>query len=1360
MATSNIATASFKVSTSDASFFADEVQGDLIMCAGASQQRILIGNTSERTALIALSSNDTVVRGNFASTSLSTNYVKSASVVLNMSDPTLTPSYAAQYTNPGGTPGGSDEIAASASNQAFQLGTLIRSSDIVIRAEHTHPTVFDSNATFCGPISSSNHVFTTSNVTVAGVLAASDTSTFSGPVVSHGLTHTSNAAYFASNAVFIGDATFSRDVTVYGNVNAMSLTHQHSNVVLYNNEDIRSNLAVTGTLSASNASLTGVLRASAVNVTDTFMVNGSPVTLGAGSAAVSYSNCGTESAPLAGGTLLLNTSGAIVELASTTEPLQITLDHDALFDAPQLGRKGNVVLVERSTTGRVLTLDPCIHFATNMNLLPSGLSNTTLASTTLPAGFTTSAAPAPGGIAIDTIDYYIPKPGFAVGNYSRQFKCMPPMFDEAALTGASRSGIVNVAAYTLDVASFLLPTYASYYGPLQYSLPPSTPSNVSIDPTSGVLTVQQNTLLNGSVSVTIKGVTGITTRTLAFDIKPWYAPVITDAAPGMPAIQNTNDAAYVMPAPSMQYGTGYTGTLVWSADLTGLPAGTTIDSATGRLTFPRGSVFQGSVTLTATGPAPSGYAATATLSAHVVNYQTPSIDAIASPQVGSTGAAAFSLVPHQTAGNNAGTLVWSLSPSSLLSTTGVTFNPSTGALGVALNMAVNVSEVTITATGPTGLNASRSFALSIAPWADPRFTTDYVTENHDTIASSYVLAGPTVQQASSLTGTLVWSVTPSSLATYLDTTSGALTFPQHTSFPTGNVTLTATGPSGETESDTFALTIVPYATPVILPISDTTVSTGAGNVSNVSAVQTAANVGTISWSFDNTVPSGVSIEATTGVITVSKDTVFSGTNIIVKATGPVTSIYGTTSFLLTAKQWYAPAIATIPNQADDTSTGAYTITPVQTVSTPTGALVWTLGPSALAATPGVSINPTTGVVTIAQYTRVSYSVATITATGPTGLNALATFSITTVPYAIPVIATISDATVYTGAGNKVVATATSATANTGAITWSLGLGAPSGVSIGATTGVITVSMGTAFSATSITVVATTPYSGIFGSKAFNLTAILWAAPVIATILTQSGDTTTSAYVITPSVSSAVAGASTGTLTWSLAPAGIASYVTASTGVITIPQGTAVATTNAILTATGPTSLSSSINFSLTTTVTIYVVQSSSILTSKHQASVAELIPNKTFSLLYRASRDGYNAASFHSRCNGQSPIFVVIKSTSGYIGTVYTSVPFSSANTWVYAAPGTSWLNNLESSSGVLSTMKAFNTASPQNTMLDYQNYGPTFGAGHDLYVNNDCLVANSCSCNPGSYVGFTSSTMFGSSVWAVSEMEIYLVVG
>jgi hypothetical protein len=172
------------------------------------------------------------------------------------------------------------------------------------------------------------------------------------------------------------------------------------------------------------------------------------------------------------------------------------------------------------------------------------------------------------------------------------------------------------------------------------------------------------------------------------------------------------------------------------------------------------------------------------------------------------------------------------------------------------------------------------------------------------------------------------------------------------------------------------------------------------------------------------------------------------------------------------------------------------------------------------------------------------------------------------------------------------------------------------------------------------------------------------------------------------------------------------------------------------------------------------IRSSTVLASRHQTAVATLLPNKTFSLLYRASRDGYTAAAFHSKCDGKSPLFIVIKSTSGYIGTVYTNVPFKSVGNYVSGTAGACWMNNLESSAGVLSTVKAYNTAAPQYTIYDNASYGPTFGGGHDLFVSNTCTVAHSCYTNPYSYAGFANSTMFGAYNWAVSEMEIYLVGG
>ena len=173
-----------------------------------------------------------------------------------------------------------------------------------------------------------------------------------------------------------------------------------------------------------------------------------------------------------------------------------------------------------------------------------------------------------------------------------------------------------------------------------------------------------------------------------------------------------------------------------------------------------------------------------------------------------------------------------------------------------------------------------------------------------------------------------------------------------------------------------------------------------------------------------------------------------------------------------------------------------------------------------------------------------------------------------------------------------------------------------------------------------------------------------------------------------------------------------------------------------------------------------VIRNSTILTSKHHASLALLLPSRTLSLLYRASRDGYAAAAFHAKCNGQSPLFIVIKSTGRYIATVYVSIPFKSAGSYVSGASGTSWMNNLESSSGAISTARAYNTASPEYTICDIASYGPTFGGGHDLYVSDTCTVANSCYTNPHSYSGFTSTTLFGSRHWAVHDMEIYLVRG
>jgi hypothetical protein len=364
----------------------------------------------------------------------------------------------------------------------------------------------------------STNVVVTNLVSSTGVMIAMNGTTEQSPYAS--------AALFASSRAGAGF----RGSNLGGGSNAVyEATHFSSNLSLLAVTSA-SNVNLTGALSASNVDLTGTLTTTDIDLSGAFMLNGVPLLQSTRSQQMTQyitgGTVGTESVPIAGGNLVLDTTvalSAIVELASSSEPLSITLDpSSASFATTQVGKSGNIILVERSTTGRTLTLDPRIHFATGYNKTAStGFDVNSLDSTTLSSGVTTSPAPALGGFAVDTIDYYIPKPGFAIGKYFRQFKCMPPTFDDAALAGVTHVGITSAAAYVLNIPSFLVSAYAQFYGPLLFSLPPSgTPANVSIDGISGILTFDTNTAFAGSLVVSIQGVAGTTTRTLTFDVKP------------------------------------------------------------------------------------------------------------------------------------------------------------------------------------------------------------------------------------------------------------------------------------------------------------------------------------------------------------------------------------------------------------------------------------------------------------------------------------------------------------------------------------------------------------------------------------------------------------------------------------------------------------------------------------------------------------------------------------------------------------------------------------------------------------------------------------------------------------------------
>lgn len=57
-------------------------------------------------------------------------------------------------------------------------------------------------------------------------------------------------------------------------------------------------------------------------------------------------------------------------------------------------------------------------------------------------------------------------------------------------------------------------------------------------------------------------------------------------------------------------------------------------------------------------------------------------------------------------------------------------------------------------------------------------------------------------------------------------------------------------------------------------------------------------------------------------------------------------------------------------------------------------------------------------------------------------------------------------------------------------------------------------------------------------------------------------------------------------------------------------------------------------------------------------------------------------------------------------------------------------------------------------------SYGPTFGAGHDLYIP-DQFKSNNCSCNKSTYNtgNINSSGINGSTSFIVTYLEVYKVI-
>jgi hypothetical protein len=177
-----------------------------------------------------------------------------------------------------------------------------------------------------------------------------------------------------------------------------------------------------------------------------------------------------------------------------------------------------------------------------------------------------------------------------------------------------------------------------------------------------------------------------------------------------------------------------------------------------------------------------------------------------------------------------------------------------------------------------------------------------------------------------------------------------------------------------------------------------------------------------------------------------------------------------------------------------------------------------------------------------------------------------------------------------------------------------------------------------------------------------------------------------------------------------------------------------------------------------------LVKDSKLLLRKYKKDVLGFFGPKAriqLKLLYRGSKDGFNAGVFHAKCNNQGPTLSVVKATNrpnifgGYAGQSWTS-----SNTYLQCE---CWIFSLVNNTGKPVKFISTNTT---NAAYDHPGYGPTWGGGHDLHINTN-MQSNSNYSSPSNYTqaasGYTGylsqEFLAGSYNFMVEEIEVFKVI-
>ena len=137
-----------------------------------------------------------------------------------------------------------------------------------------------------------------------------------------------------------------------------------------------------------------------------------------------------------------------------------------------------------------------------------------------------------------------------------------------------------------------------------------------------------------------------------------------------------------------------------------------------------------------------------------------------------------------------------------------------------------------------------------------------------------------------------------------------------------------------------------------------------------------------------------------------------------------------------------------------------------------------------------------------------------------------------------------------------------------------------------------------------------------------------------------------------------------------------------------------------------------------------------------------------YTLLFRASKEGYRASNFHSKCDGKSNTVTLVETTTGRRFGGFTDAQWDQSSSYKTGSNG--FLFSLDNN-------EIYYNKNNQYNIYCNSSYGPTFGGGNDFYISDSCNSSN-CSDNSGhSYeTNGKKNALAGSSSFLVRDYEVF----